>query len=354
MKRSKTRSLFYRSKTLNAYHAGLLLLEYKIKEFMIERMKYMVSIIVPVHNTEKYIRKCVESLIGQTFTDLEVILVDDGSTDSSGEICEKIAKTDNRIHVFHINNSGVAYARNFGLEKSSGEYIMFVDADDYLDSALIETYYLQMQRDNSDIVIGGFLREEEGKQIGAFCIPEETISGVEAVKRIYDNEEWFYPACWGKIYRRSIFDKIRFRPLRIGEDADIAMEVFFRASKISCIPYTGYHYVGHKNNTIKSKNYMDDLIFFDCRFRRLEFLKDNPVLPKALYYKEQIHIIVELYRIHSKDIPNLWSCEEWRKVIERASCLNKEILINPYLSIKEKIFWIMFQTKCRHRLNSVI
>ena len=121
---------------------------------MIENSNKLVSIIVPVYNVADYLERCVESLVLQTYTNLEIILVDDGSTDKSGEICEELARSDERIHVFHKKNGGLSDARNYGIEHCSGEFITFVDSDDRIDLKACENLLNTALLENSDIVVG--------------------------------------------------------------------------------------------------------------------------------------------------------------------------------------------------------
>ena len=111
----------------------------------------LISIIVPVYNVEKYLEKCVNSIVNQTYKNLEIILVDDGATDSSGKLCDKLAKIDNRIKVYHKENGGLSDARNYGVERATGDYIGFVDSDDYIDSEMYGKLYEAIKKENVDV-----------------------------------------------------------------------------------------------------------------------------------------------------------------------------------------------------------
>lgn len=125
----------------------------------------LISIIVPVYNVERYLEQCIESLVNQTYKNLEIILVNDGSTDSSGSLCEKLAKTDKRIRVIHKNNEGLGFARNTGMEVMNGKYVTFIDSDDYADSNLIELLYTNLKNENADTCIGGFKRVKNSGEV---------------------------------------------------------------------------------------------------------------------------------------------------------------------------------------------
>jgi len=114
-------------------------------------MKEQISIVVPVYNVEQYLEKCVNSIINQTYKNLEIILIDDGATDSSGKLCDELAKIDNRIKVYHKENGGLSDARNYGVERATGDYIGFVDSDDCIDSEMYEKLYEAIRKENVDV-----------------------------------------------------------------------------------------------------------------------------------------------------------------------------------------------------------
>ena len=150
-----------------------------------------VSIIVPVYNSERYINRCVDSLIGQTLSDIEILLVDDGSSDNSSAICDEYAVKDNRIKVFHQKNAGAGAARNTGLEHAQGEYIGFVDSDDYVDINMYETLFCAAEKYNADFVtsgmkiIGGKVFSAENRRQLCYCFErEELFEGKEGIKKL--------------------------------------------------------------------------------------------------------------------------------------------------------------------------
>lgn len=185
----------------------------------------VISVIIPVYNVEAYIRRCVDSILGQTYTNLEIILVDDGSTDSSPEICDEYAQLDSRVKVIHKENGGVSSARNYGLKESSGEYLTFVDSDDYLESTCFEKMYRGMEENDVDMVVVGWKdqNDKEGfinKYINRECC------------RVFEQNELpsliFFATVWGHLFRRkdvisNFFDENIF----YGEDTLFAIKAFF-------------------------------------------------------------------------------------------------------------------------------
>src|SRR5690554_7275643 len=124
---------------------------------MVDEKQVMISVIIPVYNSEKYLHKCIDSVLAQSYTNFELILVNDGSTDGSGKICDEYAEKDERVRVFHKDNGGVSSARNIGLKNSSGDYIIHADSDDLMLSGALESLYYEAKQSNSDIVIGNYI-----------------------------------------------------------------------------------------------------------------------------------------------------------------------------------------------------
>ncbi len=205
-------------------------------------MKPKVSIIVPVYKAEKVLSRCIDSIINQTFEDWELILVDDGSPDISGMLCDSYAKTDNRIRVLHKSNEGVSSARNLGIDNSQGEYITFIDSDDY-----VSARYLQNLLDapSSDLIICGF------KNIGAFeFLPSadcfELLHCPQKVSELID-VPYYLDSPWGKLFKRDIIDSTNIRfdnGLRLGEDTLFCYEYFALCETVAVISDALYIYDG--------------------------------------------------------------------------------------------------------------
>lgn len=241
---------------------------------MIENSNKLVSIIVPVYNVADYLYRCVESLVLQTYTDLEIILVDDGSTDQSGEICEELARSDERIHVFHKKNGGLSDARNYGIEHCSGEFITFVDSDDRIDLKACENLLNTALLENSDIVVGCIIHEYSDGTImydEKIFENEITIDGKEAVKKILEGKG--YSAC-GKLYRKNVFDKIRFPKGKLDEDFATAYKVFYEASKVTYITEYVYFYFKRPGSIMKSPFSLSKLDFVHNAEDAVSYIKN--------------------------------------------------------------------------------
>ena len=168
-------------------------------------MSKLISVIVPVYNVEKYLEKCVSSIVNQTYKNLEIMLVDDGSTDSSGKMCDEFAKKDDRIKVIHKPNGGLSDARNSALKIAKGDYIGFVDSDDYIADDMFETLCDLMEDNNSDISIVSFYEIYNNKLIGVRDSKElENMTKLEAMKELLiDSKIQSY--AWNKLFKRELF-----------------------------------------------------------------------------------------------------------------------------------------------------
>ena len=201
----------------------------------------LISIIVPVYNVERYLAACIDSVLRQTYKNFELILVDDGSTDHSGEICDRLAKTDSRMRVFHKKNGGLSDARNFGMKYAQGDYITFIDSDDAVSPRFIEILLLESLKNSADIVQCQFALREELLETG---------SGKSAVYRGADGFRQFlmigevYVSSWCKLYRRELFDDISFPYGRINEDVCTTYKLLYRSAKTVCIDRALYWQIG--------------------------------------------------------------------------------------------------------------
>lgn len=246
----------------------------------------MISIVVPVYNVEKYLDRCVSSLVDQSYKDIEIILVDDGSSDSSGSICDKWAEKDDRIKVRHQENSGVSVTRNVALEIASGEFIAFVDADDYIDKDMLLKLISAMD-DNTDMTVCGFKTVYEGASDSVSCDSLQTVDKQKAIRNIISNDAWGL-VIWNKLIRRSavysengkavLFCKDFF----IGEDALWILMVCNNCRKVSYVPEALYYYIKRQGSAVfksKRERLIESCISrYDSALRGYDFLVDagNP------------------------------------------------------------------------------
>lgn len=216
----------------------------------------LVSIILPVYNCEKYIGKCLESIINQDYPAWELIIVNDGSTDMTAQICESYLKSESRIRYFAISNNGVSNARNYGLAKAEGQYIFFIDADDYLDNSCLKKAMNESERSSSDIVVMAHYEvdEDDNKMIPNNKFYEgEIITGTNVIDAflLTDKIGW---EIWGKLFKKDLLQNIKFRKDRkIAEDAIFLFDVLLRCKSISLLKEYGYFYRSNMSSVMAEK-----------------------------------------------------------------------------------------------------
>lgn len=291
----------------------------------------LVSIIVPVFQVEKYLEKCINSLIKQELSEIEILLINDGSTDNSGTICDKYALIDNRIKVFHIENSGAANARKVGFNKARGEYICFVDSDDFLPLDAIKTMYNYGTIHNLDIIVGGFniCYETYTKYIP---IRNEIIEKQEYIKRLLLQKSNVGPC--GKLYKRRLFDKNSFPSINRGEDFLMNLEISTRIQNLIGYINTPVYNYYQRNDSIMHLHRTD--FTYEKQFNNLvyEILHKNNI--HNIYSREFLYLSInQLYSIY-RDNNVIENNDEWiNKIIKNANEIN--------LTLKEKI--IIFSIK---------
>lgn len=215
----------------------------------------LISLIIPVYKVEPFISKCMESILSQTYRNLEIILIDDGSPDACGRICDEYAGKDSRIRVIHKENAGVSAARNSGLEQCNGQYIMFVDSDDFLDCDAIRILLERMVLCGSQMAVGKHIDAYEDGTYSAQVCPwteNELLTPDDFFARMDGNGK-FPVSAWGKLYSRELFDGICFPAWRCGEDLWVVTQVAQRCNRISLVDYTVYFYLQRKDSVVHKK-----------------------------------------------------------------------------------------------------
>lgn len=211
--------------------------------------KSKISIIVPVFNVEKYISKCINSIINQSYRNLEIILINDGSVDESAKICENFAQKDKRIIVIQQTYQGVSAARNRGLDIASGEYIGFVDSDDWIEHDMFEFLHVNLINNNADIAICNYKSVDINNTLLYYEKKAKLqMNNFEALKYyLIDNQNYL----WNKLYKRHLFDGIRFPINRVFEDVFVGYRLIENARSIIIMPECKYYYVSHNNSITK-------------------------------------------------------------------------------------------------------
>lgn len=218
-----------------------------------------VSVVVPIYNVEKYLNKCINSIVNQTYKNIEIILVDDGSTDQSGMQCNEWKDKDSRIKVVHKENRGLSSTRNAGMEVATGDYIMFEDSDDWLVSDLIERCVERIQKDKSDVVIFGYKKVDESENIqGTFTFGNEIFSKDELAAVLYTKiVEMSFGYAWNKLYDFQAIKKsgLKFDGSIIDrEDLVFNMQLLTYLNSISYLDYAGYFYLQRQTSLLHNSN----------------------------------------------------------------------------------------------------
>ena len=240
-------------------------------------MSQLISVIVPIYNVEKYICKCVDSLINQTYKNLEIILVDDGSPDNCPQICDEYSEKDNRIKVVHKKNGGLSVARNAGMKMATGEYISFIDSDDYVSYDFIETLYNVAVKQNSEIVECDLLKFNEDKPVDYKndCNLEITTYETEMGLSMLIAEKGFHQHVWNKLYKADIALKIYFKKGKINEDEFWTYQIFGQAKRISKINKVMYYYLQRSGSIMGNSYNLGRLDALEAKEQRQVYIEKN-------------------------------------------------------------------------------
>ncbi len=239
----------------------------------------LVSVIIPVYNVEQFLIKCVESVINQTYINLEIILVDDGSTDRSGFICDDLKKHDRRIKVIHKINGGLSDARNAGINIAKGEFIAFVDSDDYITNDMIESMVRSAKINSCDIAVCNMIRFlDTGKEI-PFYHPTD-------IEQVLVGEEKYFtlnqPSVCNKLFKAELFERVRFPKGKFYEDTFVYHELLYQASSIVLTGKDSYWYLERANSIVGGFQYTIRYFdFVEAVYNRARFLLEHNVQPYA-------------------------------------------------------------------------
>lgn len=236
-------------------------------------MKDLISVIVPVYNVESYLNRCIESLVRQTYKYLEIILVDDGSLDGCPHICDKWSERDNRIHVIHKTNGGLSSARNAGLKVAKGEYIAFLDSDDWIHTKFIEHLYITIKDYKVDIAacdICQVYTEKQDEKINKLSV--KIYSTEEALETLI-NGETFRAVAWNKLYHKNMLIGEQFETGRYHEDEFFTYRIMAKTNKLAYVDEKLYYYFQRKGSIMNSISYKH-LDALDAYLERIAYFKD--------------------------------------------------------------------------------
>lgn len=291
---------------------------------------YKLSIIVPVYNVEKYINQCIDSILNQTLNDFELILINDGSTDKSGIICDEYCKIDSRIKVIHKENGGLSSARNAGIDASRGRYIGFVDSDDWIEKDMYEVLYKNIEEYQSDISICGMNRVTNNQYIKQYDTGKlEVLNKVEAMEKLLQGREIRDYFC-DKLYRRELFDNFRFPNGKIFEDASCQYKMFNMSDRIVYNDLAKYNYRMTQNSIVRAAFTPAKLDWVEATEELLKFTERN--YPKLYefalqkYVNSNFSLMMQIINGDYKQYK-----KEYYLLLKNLKNKYKEINCNPYI-----------------------
>ena len=297
-----------------------------------------VSVIVPVYNVENYLEKCIQSIISQSFKNLEIILVNDGSTDKSKEICEEFAKKDERIILLNQENQGVSAARNFGLDNCTGNYISFVDSDDYIAFDMIEFLVNNIEKNKSDIsTCGHYNCKLRNGSLECSCYKNSNESGTLSSSQslqecLIGGKLSMMPV--DKLYKRHLFDDIRFPIRTFYEDSAIIPLIMTKISKVHYSFNPKYFYFRHENSITTRKFQMSNLDIIKVNKINYDMIKEK--YSYALKHAE-FRLFWSYLCVIDKIIYSNSSCSEFQEILNIVKKNKLIILINPFFTLKRKL-----------------
>lgn len=263
----------------------------------------MISVIIPAYNVSPYLERCVQSIVCQTYSDLEIILVNDGSTDGTGELCDELSKTDSRIRVVHKENGGLSDARNAGIAVAKGEIYSFVDGDDYIEPDTYEAMMAQMQDEKVSIVEGGIITTDVQGNDFIHVIPErKRYTKEEALRDLFGYERYVMETSCDKLFRASLFRDIRYKKGIINEDMEILPRLLDVSNDVVLLDKVIYHYIKRQDsitgNQYSLKRYQT--IAIGRNIYRMCKEKYPALKPYASFYELKALFVM---------LENLWKCE---------------------------------------------
>lgn len=311
----------------------------------------MISVIIPVYNAKEYITKCITSIINQTYTNLEIVIVDDGSCDGSEKICDEIARNDKRIKIIHKENGGVSSARNAGLDIATGEYIMFVDADDYLKNDLCEQLISKINQADADIVIGGY---EQVTKLGnvKYCLDDVFIDLRKNMSIFFDTlyTKNMLNAPFSKLYKRNIIGKQHFNvDVALGEDFLFNLDYLKECNNMVVVNTAGYIYNCMNENSATKKFRENDLMQIILLYKAgKKFQKDfcnNTEQSNVLEERLCLNGINLIQLLCYGNVPNKYKNEQINKLISNETF--RTICQKHFnFSIKYKIPQALLTNRC--------
>ena len=291
-------------------------------------MQDLITLIIPVYMVEPYLNRCISSIVRQTYKNLEIILVDDGSKDSCPAICDRWAKKDKRIRVIHRENGGLSAARNSGIDAAQGEYLAFVDSDDFVSEEFIEALYQACKRTKSQIAqcryeyVDGDVMTKDKEEVTE---PTEVFSGKEMIKGMSWRDGAYNVVAWNKLYHKSVFEGVRYPEGRIHEDEATTHKLFYQAEQVAFVYRYLYGYYTGGTSITRDKFSLKRLDWEWAVRNRLTFLKE----------RQETEILIPMYKIYMDGTIDLYYKIKELLQDEQTAKEIKERLKSTYKELKK-------------------
>lgn len=288
----------------------------------------LVSIIVPVYNSEKTLNRCIDSLIAQTYSNIEIIIINDGSTDKSGKICEEYVQKDYRIKLINQQNRGVSVARNKGLESSNGEFICFVDSDDYVSEKFVENLYITIVENDVDLAICNMNIVNSKRSYTKDFFGADIKSNIALPKeKYYTNIDKFGGFVWNKMFLKKYMDNLLFdEHIYYCEDELFVVNYTQRCNKLACLDEALYFYCITESSASSLKNWNGKKItILDAKRKILHILEKYDFKVYKNYYLKYFYALNDIYHRYSKDIVDKKELQDkYKRIIKSNDCTTKE------------------------------
>lgn len=307
-----------------------------------------ISVVVPVYKVEKYLARCIDSILDQTYKDFELILVDDGSPDKCGEMCDEFARKDNRIKVIHKKNGGLSDARNVGIENAIGRYIAFVDSDDFIHSEMLSVLYENIIETSSEISICSFqMVYSESECLTEYQNKKIKLNNMDALHKLYGPDSVKFIVTWNKLYLKELFDDIKFPVGRLHEDEFTTYKLIYKSDSVVYSDAQLYFYFQREDSITGSKtikNYVDtiDAYVEACDF----YIEKNQSLLADKEIKKLFCFLSDSYAQH-KQIYKILFLKNFRKCVFKYWSF--------IVGYKQKIWYLLYYLSPRmHHIISKI
>ena len=308
-----------------------------------------ISVIVPVYNVEKYLRCCVDSILAQTFTDIEVLLVDDGSTDGSGAICDEYAQKDSRVRVFHKANGGVSSARNLGLDEAAGKYFLLCDSDDVIHPQLLSMAVSEIEQNELDCLIYGYSCVDEEitfEEVRKEIRKKETVELMnreQVLREILRGQRFRMLAC-NKLYRAELWESIRYPVGRkYGDDTSVTYRLMDLCQKVGYVETPYYYYRMRAGSALQSTVSMERLQLFLSYSELLAYYHDMcPQLTGEAHYAYVVRMFDFFAIVNKSEIADKKKCALYDGLRKISVPFWRELCFCHKITLKQRVLLLMF------------